>query len=195
MKRTLTLCVFVLLISATTVFGDIARPKPSSSPSEPKYLMNSTLEVVPDAKTYSGARLQLSEEAVKELREALNAGSTSQSFPNRVIGSRTNTIVAGILLFMSISFAGVWLLRSSGRAQTRGQKLAAGALIGIATLGATAMVTQGNAGPPPSYSWRGLQKNLSAGKATRGELVIEIVSSSQEVKLIIPTRNAGNADD
>jgi hypothetical protein len=198
MKRLFTLSVLgLVLVTAPSAFGDIARPKPepSKSASVPKHLITTQLEIVPDAKTYNGARLQIPESTMKELREALNSGSISQSFSNRVIQSKTNTIVAGLLLFMSISFGGIWLVRSSGSKASRGQKMAAGVLIGVATLGAAAIITRANAGPPPSYFWRSLQKNLSAGKPTQGSLEIEIVADDQPVKLIVPVRNSGNGDD
>jgi len=198
MKRLMTLVVFAMvLVVAPSAFGDIARPKPepSKSSSVPKHVLNTQLEIVPDAKTYSGARLQISESTMKELREALNSGTTSQSFSDRITHSKTNTIVAGMLLFMSISFAGIWLVRSSSSKTSRGQKMAAGVLIGIATLGAAAIITRANAGPPPSYFWRSLQKNLSAGKPTQGSLEIEIVAEDQPIKLIVPVRNSGNGDD
>jgi hypothetical protein len=196
MKRIVTLSVFCLVLAAgPAAFADIARPKPQPSKEVvPKHLMSTSLEIVPDAKTYSAARLQLTESTLKELREAINQGTTSQSFPDRVIRSRANTIVAGMLLFLSISFGGIWLVRSSGTT-SRGQKMIAGALIGIATLGAATIITQANAGPPPSYFWRSLQKNLSAGKPTSGGLTIELVPEGQGMKLILPVRNGANGDD
>jgi hypothetical protein len=196
MKRMLTLCaVGLILTTALTALGDIARPKPEPSKAvEPKEVVHTSIEIVPDAKTYGGARLQLSDSTVKELRDALNAGTTAQSFTQRVAHSPTNTIVAGVLLFISVSFAGIWLVRSSS-SNSRGQKLVAGALVGIATLGAAAIITQANAGPPPSHFWRNLTKNLNAGKPTNGSVVIEIVPDSVGTKLIVPVPKPANTDD
>lgn len=196
MKRMTTLLAFgLLLLTAPPVFGDIARPKPEpSQPPVPKRVAYTQLEIVPDTKTYGGARLQLTESTLKEIREALNTGTTSQSFSDRVIQSKTNTLMAGLLLFMSISVGGIWLVRSSKSATTRGQKMVAGVLIGIATIGAAAIITRANAGPPPSYYWRSLQKNLSAGKPTSGSLEIEIVPDGEGVKLFVPLRKTNDSD-
>ena len=197
MKRILTLLALgMILTTAATAFGDIARPKPEpTKPVEPKEVVHTSIQIVPDAKTYGGARLQLSDSTVKELHDALNAGTTAQSFTQRVAHSPTNTIIAGVLLFMSVSFAGIWLVRSSSSANSRGQKLVASALVGIATLGAAAIITQANAGPPPSHFWRNLTKNLNAGKSTNGSVVIEIVPGSVGAKLIVPVPQPGNTDD
>ena len=197
MKRMLTLFALGMIVTISlTAYADIARPKPEpSKPAEPRELVHTNIEIVPDPKTYGGARLQLSDSTVKELRDALNAGTTAQSFTQRLTHSPTNTIVAGVLLFMSVSFAGIWLVRSSGSANSRGQKLVAGALVGIATLGAAAVITQANAGPPPAHFWRNLTKNLNAGRPTNGSVVIEIVPDSVGTKLIVPVPKAANTDD
>lgn len=197
MKRMLTLyAVGLILTASVTAYGDIARPKPEPpKPAEPKVVLRTSMEIAPDSKTGGGARLQLSDSTVKELRDALNAGTTAQSFTERVANSSTNTIVAGVLLFMSVSFAGIWLMRSSSSSSSRGQKFAAGVLVGIATLGAAAIITQANAGPPPAYRWRNLTKNLNAGKPTFGDLVIEIVPGAAGAKLIVPTPSSGGDDD
>lgn len=197
MKRMLTLlALVVILTTASIAYADIARPKPEpSKPAEPRELVHTNIVIVPDSKTYGGARLQLSDSTVKELCDALNAGTTAQSFTQRVTHSPTNTIVAGVLLFMSVSFAGIWLVRSSGSANSRGQKLVAGALVGIATLGAAAIITQANAGPPPAHFWRNLTRNLNAGRPTNGSVVIEIVPDSMGTKLIVPVPKAANTDD
>jgi len=197
MKRMLTLFALGMIVTVSlTAYADIARPKPEpSKPVGPKEVVHTNIEIVPDSKTYGGARLQLSDSTVKELRDALNAGTTARSFTQRVAHSPTNTIVAGVLLFISVSFAGIWLVRSSGPPNSRGQKLVAGALVGIATLGAAAIITQANAGPPPAHFWRNLTKNLNAGKATNGSVVIEIVPDSVGTKLIVPVPKPANTDD
>jgi hypothetical protein len=75
---------------------------------------------------------------------------------------------------------------------SRGQKTAAALLIGGALLGAAAVVTRGNAGPPPSYRWRGLTKNLTEGRPTNAGVVIEIVPDSNGIKLIVPLKPVSN---
>ena len=95
-------------------------------------------------------------------------------------------------MFLSLSFAGIWLARS---VQTRGQKTVAGLLLGTAVLGAAAIITQANAGPPPSWQWRKLSTNLSKGRPTYASVNIEIVPEGQGVKLIVPVTTGGNTND
>lgn len=187
----------LVLATALTAYADIARPKPSVSPaSEPRHVMNTGMQIVPDSRVYQ-AHLQISQSALTELREASNAGRTSRSFTERIAHSSTSTIVAGLLLFMSVSFAGVWFVRSAG-SRSRGQKAAATVLISVAMLGAATIITRGNAGPPPGYVWRKLPKNLSGGQSTSGGVIVEIVpDGGAAIKLIIPLKqNSGsNGDD
>jgi hypothetical protein len=192
-KPMLTISLLALMLAAAvTAYADIAKPKPSPA-SEPKQVMNTGMEIVPDAKVYQ-AHIQISQSTITELRDALNAGTTSRSFSERIKQSPTGTIVAGLLLFMSVSFAGVWFARSASL-QSRGQKAAAAVLISIATLGAAAIITRANAGPPPGYLWRNLPKNLSAGQTTHGGVIVEIVpDGGTAIKLIIPLKQNSNSN-
>jgi hypothetical protein len=97
------------------------------------------------------------------------------------------------LLFLSVSFFGVWLARAfrSGSGLRRNQKVTAIALI-VATVGAAAIITRGNAGPPPSYRWRNLPTALASGQSTAGSVLLEVVpddpNASTGIKLIIPLK-------
>jgi cation transport ATPase len=199
MKTTLRVCALVLIVftSAGQLRADIAKPKPSATPaSEPKRVMTTGMEIVPKSDVYQ-AHLQISQSTVAELRNALNAGTTGRSFTERISHSPISTIVAGLLLFMSVSFAGVWFARSAS-SRSRGQKAAAAVLISVAMLGAAAIITRANAGPPPGYFWRNLPKNLSAGQSTSGGVIVEIVpDEGAAIKLIIPLKQnpARNRDD
>lgn len=193
MKRTSTLTIFALLVIATAAIAraDIARPQPKPSEPRPsKHVLTTGIEVVPDAKTYN-ARLQISEAMLKELREAAGEGATTQTFGQRISGSSANTIIAGLFLFLSISFGGVWLARSSSK--TRSHKAVAAVLVACATVSTAAIIAQGNAGPPPSYLWRNLTKNLSSNKTTYGQINVEIVAEGDSIKLIVPTRDLSRA--
>ena len=92
-------------------------------------------------------------------------------------------------MFLSLSFAGVWLARS---VQSRGRKLMAALLIGTAAVGAAAIIVKANAGPPGSYYWKKLPQNLSQNKPTSGGLDIEIVpdaaDGSSRMTLILPIK-------
>ncbi len=195
MKTTATLTVFALLIfcAATITRADIARPEPKPTDPRPsKHVLTTGLEIVPDSKTYN-ARLQISEAALKELLAASSGGATTQSFGQRITGSASNTIIAGVFLFLSLSFGGVWLARSSGG--SRSHKAVAAILVACATVSTAAIIAQGNAGPPQSYLWRNLTKNLSTSKATRGPINVEIVTEGDGIKLIVPTRDASRTTD
>ena len=187
--------VAVCLLFAVPTLADIARPKESPAPTKPpaKYVISAPMEIVPDSKTYSSARLQISAATLKEISESMNETATTSS-TGGVNRNKFNTIVAGLFLFMSISFAGVWLARSrSGKLQA--PKAAALVLLSMGFIGATAIVTIGNAGPPPSYYWRNLTKNLNDGRSTSGGVNIEIVPDGNGVKLIVPMKKSGNGYD
>ena len=192
MKRILPcFAAALLLVTAISALGDIARPREVPSPApEPKIVFHTRLAIVPDSKAYE-ARLQISESDLKELRAALNnlpGNESSGSMAQRVTGSSTRTIMAGLFMFLSLSFAGVWLARS---VQSRGQKAVAALLLGTAVIGAAAIITQANAGPPGSYYWRKLPQNLSKGQPTGGGVDIMVVpdgSDGSGMKLIIPVR-------
>jgi hypothetical protein len=188
MRRILFFCATALLLAtATTAQADIARPKPSPSPAEPRVVLHTRLAIVPDSKAYE-ARLQISQSDLQELRAALNNMPGNESMAQRVTHSSTRTIIAGLFMFLSLSFAGIWLARS---VQSRGQKAIAAMLIGTAVICAGAIITQANAGPPGSYYWRKLPQNLSKGTPTNGGVDIMVVpdgSDGSGMKLVIPTR-------
>jgi hypothetical protein len=186
MKQFFSLCILCLLLAtALPTYGDIARPKPS--PERPKIVLHTSLTIVPDSKAYEG-RLQISQSSLQELRAALANTPPNESMAQSIAHSSTRTMLAGLFMFLSLSFAGVWLARS---VQTRGQKMVAALLMGTAVIGAAAIIARANAGPPGSYYWRKLPQNLSKGTPTSGGLDIEIVPDSNDgsgMKLIIPTR-------
>ena len=200
MTRILLSCAALSLILGITVatYADLAPPvaKPSPTP-PPKLIMSTGFAVVPDSKAYS-ARLEMSQEALNTLRTALASlpadpaanVTSSQSLAHSISTSSNRTILAGLFLFLSLSFAGVWLARSG---YARKQKLAAVVLIGVAVISAAAIVTRGNAGPPPAYRWRNLGKNLSEGKPTQGSVDIEVVAEGNGIRLIMPVPSNGAA--
>lgn len=184
-------CVVLLLATALSIRADIARPRPAPSQTDTKYIFSS-LQIVPDEKA-TNARLQIRQSDLKELRAALDGASTSGPIAASITTSSSRTIIAGLLLFASLSFAGVWLARTwrSSASVGRTQKVAVG-LIAIATIGAAAIIVRGNAGPPPSYAWRNLPAALAEGRTTGGQVLIEIVPDDQipngGVKLTIPLK-------
>src|SRR5258707_3795636 len=145
MKPTIISCTAGLLLIASAVFtfGDIARPKPS--PEAGKVIFHTGLEIVPDAKVYE-ARLQISQQTLQRIREATANTSANPSMTQRIMASGPRTIMAGLFMFLAVSFAGVWLARSG---QRRSQKIAQGLVLGIAvprTAGTLVRATDGPTG-------------------------------------------------
>jgi len=95
---------------------------------------------------------------------------------------------------MAVSVAGVLIARSSSVG--RAQKTIGAALIVAVLLGAAAVITRGNAGPPGSWRWRNLPQALADGKPTIGGLDVEIVPDDQmngrTMRLIIPLKKQNN---
>src|SRR5713226_8105483 len=185
MKRTLILsaAICALLAGAIYAFGDIARPKPS--PAEPKAVFYTGLTVVPDAKSYE-ARLQISQETLKRIQAAAANGGT-ESMTQRVVHSSTRTIMAGLFMFLAVSFAGVWFARSS---QRRNHKAVAAVLLIAVVFGMATVIVRANAGPPGYIRWQNLPQALKDGKPTSGGVNIEIVPGDErQIKLIVPLRN------
>ena len=124
---------------------------------------------------------------MQRIREATaNTASANPSMTQRLMQSSTRTVMAGMFMFLAISFAGVWLARSS---QRRSQKAIAAIVMVIGMLGVATVIVRANAGPPGSYRWRSLPENLSKGQATTGGVDIEIVPGDGGMKLIMPLKN------
>ncbi len=190
LKRILSLCTFSLLLATgVSANADIARPAPSTQ--KPKVVLRTSLIVIPDSKASVG-HLQISQSSLREMRAALanipdNESPGNQSIARSIGSSSTRTVIAGLFMFLSLSIAGVWLARS---VHARGQKAIAALLVGAALIGAAAIITRANAGPPASYFWRKLPQNLTKGTPTYGSVDIEIVPDPTDgtgMKLIIPT--------
>jgi hypothetical protein len=188
MKRILisSAAICALLASAVFAFGDIALPKSSPAAKEARTVTYTGLEIVTDPKAYD-ARLQISQAALKNIQDgAANIGTTS-SMGSRLMHSSTRTMMAGLFMFLAVSFAGVWLARSG---QRRNQKAVVAVLLVAAFLGAATVIVRANAGPPGYIRWQNLPQHLKDGKPTYGGVSIEIVPGDGNIKLIIPMRNS-----
>ena len=184
MKRTLLsiAAVGALLASGIYAFGDIARPKPS--PAEGKVIFYSGLSVVSDPKSYE-ARLQISQETLKRLQDAAAREGGSSSLSQSIMHSSTRTMMAGVFMFLAISFAGVWIARSNQKRNTK----AIAAVLAIAFMfGLATVIVRANAGPPGYIRWQNLPQSLKDGKETVGGVQIELVPGDDNMKLIIPLR-------
>ena len=202
MKSILFICSLTLLLLTTTPVAeaDLARPKPSPSENESRVLMSTVLHIIPDP-TINDARLQLSPSELKSLRAALDNAAGNTTVAASIGSSSTRTIIAGLLLFASISVAGVWLARARSRngETNRAQKVVVAIVISVATLGAAAVITQGNAGPPGYYRWRNLPQSLKEGRPMSGTLTVELVpedpNEGSQIKLRIPLRKSTNSGE
>ena len=187
--KTLPTLLFVITLLLTGFVGetraDLAKPKVNKVPAKDLHYSEIAIETDPKA---NEARLQISQATLKELQAAVaSMPNDSQQDAVSITRSSTRTLVAGLSLFLAISFGGVWMVRSGS---SRGQKTFAVILIGGALLGAAAVITRGNAGPPPAYRWRGLTKNLNEGRPTYASVMIEVVPNGSGIKLIVPLKPA-----
>jgi hypothetical protein len=195
MKSLISACCLVLLtaVSVQIANADIAKPNPIKSG---KVVLHAGLEIVPDPNAYE-ARLQITEADLKSLNAGLAGIPSNNTMAASITQSSTRTIIAGLLMFLSVSIAGILFARASSFG--RAQKTVAAVILVVAVLGAAAIITRGNAGPPGSYRWRNLPKALADGKPTRGGVDVEIIPddpNGRTMRLIIPlkTRNSGDEE-
>jgi hypothetical protein len=193
--KTLLLTLFLVLLPAATANADVAPSRSSDKISRPaptngaRYVLHTGLEISTDPKAYE-AKLQISESDFKSFRAALDGPAGNQPLAAGIARSSTRTIIAGLLMFLAVSVAGVLFARSSSFG--RAQKTVMGLVVVAVVLGAAAMITHGNAGPPGSYRWRNLPQALADGKPTLGGIDVEIVPDDQmsgrSMRLILPLK-------
>ena len=180
------LFLVVLLTTISTAYADVPKPKTAVKP-----ILHTSLEIAPDATIYE-AKLQISQSDFKNFRAPIDGDPGNAPIVGGIAFSAPRTIIAGLLMFMAVSVAGVLIARSStfGRAQ----KAIGAALLVAVVLGAAAIITRGNAGPPPSWRWHNLPQALAEGKPTIGGVDVEIVPDNQmnghTMRLLIPLKKA-----
>jgi hypothetical protein len=193
MKALVFVC-FVVLSGTVLANADVRPPlKPANQNAaqptpEPKYILHTGLEISTDPKAYE-ARLQIPKSQLQYFRAALDNASGNSPVVGGIAVSAPRTIIAGLLMFLAISVAGVLLARSASIGRTR-KSLAAIVIVAV-VLGAAAIITRGNAGPPGSYRWRNLPQALAKGEPTTGGVDIEVVPDDQlqgRLRLIIPLK-------
>jgi len=185
----LTGVVVVLVGTAVFAFGDLARPKPTATP-EARSVLYSGLTIVTDSKA-SEAKLQISENTLKLISEGAAREGGSASLIQNVTHSSSRTMMAGLFMFLAVSFAGVWFARSN---QRRNVKAIVAVLIVAFIFGIGTMMVRANAGPPGYIRWQNLPQSLKDGKPTSAGVLIEIVPGDENMKLIIPLRKSGNSE-
>jgi len=192
--KLLLIAFCLVLLTTFTTNADV--PKPKSPDKQAKQILHTGLEIVPDPKIYE-AKLQMSQSTFNNLRAALDGGSGSSPVVGGIAFSAPRTIVAGLLMFMAVSVAGVLIARSSSVGRV--QKTIGAALLVAVLLGAAAIITRGNAGPPGSWRWRNLPQALAEGKSTVGGVDIEIVPDDQmdsrTMRLVIPLKKQNSTGE
>ena len=118
-------------------------------------------------------------------------GTGDVSMTQRLMHSSLRTVMAGLFMFLAVSFGGVWLARSG---QRRNHKAIAAALLVAFVLGIGAVIVRANAGPPGYIRWQNLPQSLKDGKETSGGVEIELVPGNDNMKLIIPMRPKRNGE-
>jgi len=194
MKRTIVLCAAGLLLIASAVysFGDIARPRVTPTAKEGKTVLYTSMTVKPDPKAYE-ARLQISQSTLQRIAHEAGNLSSNDSMTQRLVHSSARTMMAGLFMFLAVSFAGVWFARSS---QRRNHKAIAAVFLIATVFGLATVIVRANAGPPGYLRWQGLPQNLKAGKITGGGVNIEIVpGDDSEIRLIVPLRNTNQSGE
>ena len=188
MKRILisTAAIGALLTTFVFAFGDIARPR-ATTPTEPhgQIVLHSGLTITSDSKSYD-ARLQISAETLKAINESVQRKDGSASLMQSITHSSTRTMMAGLFMFLAVSFAGVWLARSH---QRRNVKAIAAVVVVAFVFGVATVMVRANAGPPGYIRWQNLPQALKDGKATTAGVDIEIVPGDGQIRLIVPLRN------
>ena len=188
MKSLIAACFVVLVSTQIVANADIAKPRQSERPAA-RNVLHTSLEITTDPKAYE-AKLQITESDLKTLRAALDGAAGNAPIAASIAQSPTRTIIAGLLMFLSVSIAGVLFARSSSFG--RAQKVVGAVILVVAVIGAAAIITRGNAGPPGSYRWRNLPQALAEGKPTAGGLDIEIIPddarTGANMRLIIPLK-------
>lgn len=185
----------LILFNAPATLSDIKPPTKPAEQKETKYVLHTGLEITTDAKAYE-AKLQIPQSQVQSLRAALDGVPGNPPVVAGIALSAPRTIIAGFLMFLAVSVAGVLLARSSSFGRT--QKTLAAIVLVAVMLGAAAIITRGNAGPPGSYRWRNLPQALAKGEATIGGVDVEIVPDEQvsgRMRLIIPLKKQNTAGE
>ena len=182
---TKSLLFLVVLLTATSIAqADVPKPKTPVKP-----ILHTSLEIAPDSTIYE-AKLQISQSDFKNFRAALDGNPANTPIVGGIAFSAPRTIIAGLLMFMAVSVAGVMIARSPSFGRT--QKTVGAALLIAVVLGAAAIITRGNAGPPPSWRWHNLPQALAEGKPTIGGVDVEIIPDNQmngrTIRLLIPLK-------
>ncbi len=177
-------------MSAAAVFADIARPRPAETP-KAKAGVDSMLSIRLRGDA-TEARLIIPKDQIRQLRaqlEQMDAGSDNTAAASSAPSfSRTQTIVGGLFLSMSMVFGGMWFVRS-GKAPTRAGKNMV-VLAMAAAFASAATLVYANAGPPSdarSITGRMFSQAVHAYGSGWGRVKLEVGNTdSESIELIVP---------
>lgn len=179
----------LIIFSATTLaFADVIPPggkgrhgrtrKPSG--------INARMHIVPDS-SVTEAKLIIPQKVLQQLK-AENDGDDSQNAAatNKFNFTKTQTLMVGLFLSLSIAFGGVWFARARST-EKKASRIVAGIAL-LAFVCATAMAAYANAGPPPVA--RSLTSKILIPEATYygawGDVNIEVVEEGEQIILKLP---------
>ena len=186
MKRFLISTAAILAVSVSSIyaFADDGTSRSEPIP-ETKTVAYSRLTIVADNKPWD-ATLQISEGALKRIQEGAARRGDSASLTQSITHSSTRTIMAGLFMFLALSFAGVWLARPE---QSQNARAIAAVLVVASIIAFATVMVRANAGPTGYIYWHNLPQSLKDGKETSGGLNIQIVPGDDaEMKLLIPLK-------
>lgn len=190
----LRLCSLALAFFAfapLTAFADIPAPehRQTKTPVNGKRVLPPARMLIESRKDATEARLQISQSVLRELRAELEGDSNADAAAAASASSphRTQTIIAGVFLSLSLAFAGVFIARSRSRTT---KQVAIGALVVFAVAGTLAFKAFANARPPePRIVDAGtLPQATTPDAELNGVVRVEIVPDGRVIKLIVPAK-------
>ena len=187
MKR--IICISILTFMAAAVsFADIPRPEKSPRNGNKKGIeANMSIRLDSNAKE---ARLLIPKSELKQLRAQLDEMDDDSDNTAAVTSfGRTQTIVSGIFLSLSLVFGGIWFVRSGKVSPRTGKALVIGAL--MSGIGSAATLVYANAGPPAearSITGKMFSQSVHIYKFGYGRVKLEAKpeSGGDSVELIVP---------
>lgn len=192
-------CLSLLLLCAfaTPAFADIALPEPAPTQTPQKVRRAASLPAarmsIESRNDATEARLQIPRNVLRQLRAEMDRDSATDTAAGAAYSSHpTRTIIAGVLLSLSLAFAGVFVARTRSR---NTKQAAVVVLVILAATGALAFKTLANARPPePRLLDAGsLRRATTPDAELKGQIRVEIVPEDGALKLIVPAAAATGA--
>jgi hypothetical protein len=185
----LIISITLLLVAVTAAFADIARPTDTPKP-KPEKMWNGQMRIDTRSTNVGVATLTISKDKLKQLRAALDDADTDDSNSAAVSGglSRTQTIVAGLLLSLGLVIGGSVAFKKNSRSTRIAASIA---IVSLGALGAVAVFA--NVPPPRLTSLTSsiFDKNTKTYGYAEGQVVIKVVNNnprygSPDVLLEVP---------